>query len=88
MPEITEIPGTKLSAFVFQLFDAGVSRGEIIYEVDSYMRSEEERVNVLLEQMRKTIEGKAVELRRMKNAHNQEHYVRNHLEDVFFDCVE
>lgn len=39
--EITEIPGTKLSAFVFQLIDAGVGRAEIVFEVDSYMRSEE-----------------------------------------------
>ena len=38
--EITEIPGTKLSAFVFQLIDAGVGRAEIVFEVDSYMRSE------------------------------------------------
>lgn len=39
--DITEIPGTKLSAFVFQLIDAGIGRAEIVYEVDSYMRSEE-----------------------------------------------
>ena len=56
--DISEIPGTKLSAFVFQLLDAGVSRGEIIYEVDNYMRSEEERVNKLLEQLRRSIAKK------------------------------